>query len=840
MATPEKKKQASIASFFSPISRSANPTPSASASPTKSKASSSAIAQTPPAKSTPKKATPAKGKSTPKSKYLPSTKDNAKTTAAVTDETSSEPKVDTKKPQRKKGKTPAKAKSEEPPCSNLPTPMSPARESNDAVSETPSKKQKIDLHQSDIAEVPTGKAAPKNADCPPAKSPEQVEGVENEEKTTRLRQRRTPKAVPVDENQTIVIDDEDDVANDGDAPKFDGAKRPREDTDNTSKKQPRTAKAEKSAGGRQSTRKKAKVEPEPVKQPTSPLKPKLSIAQQQKYDLYHQKLTDTEDFFVALVQGEKTDEVMQEIYGAALDIGLGLSPEAEATCREDLFSACDKPATPWAFPSSAKSYIARRIQGRMDSLSALAEDIFNAWKAWLTRSVDGFNVATVEMEIKSIAERVSYGAKPKKAHMFQDVTPRAMWVWEVGSLEGPFDEEAVKVIRRMRKQRKRTGQTIKSLDKIVTMIQEGTTDDSKLSVEESKVSKFIVAVEQEQQKASKKVELEKQKATEKELKHQQQLEKDEAKRLEQELKRKEKEEVQAQKKRQEQLAKEKEDLEILKRRQTWGSFLKKSETKSKEEESREQEAQMTKQMETIDKQLGLGQHSDEPRNPPVLQLSSQPHGPKAGSWTSQRKRHPGLGVMKLLQFEENFRPAYWGTHSKKSRVLRRGRRPLAMVPSLDYTVESDLEWDEDEVGESLSDKDSDDEQGDEEDRLDYGDQWLAYEDEVDYIDERPTEDLEGQPATTKKKVVEHHHRPSKLVKLIPRIVGPNYAPDQTPPELKAFTISVLLHPNFESPLLKLPVAVEEVKEPPKEVIAPIQEPPVKPKGITTWLQPKAV
>uniref|UniRef100_UPI00398F527B chromatin assembly factor 1 subunit A n=1 Tax=Pristiophorus japonicus TaxID=55135 RepID=UPI00398F527B len=73
--------------------------------------------------------------------------------------------------------------------------------------------------------------------------------------------------------------------------------------------------------------------------------------------------------------------------------------------------------------------------------------------------------------------------------------------------------------------------------------------------------------------------------------------------------------------------------------------------------------------------------------------------------------------MKLLQFRENHRPAYWGTWQKKSMKVN-PRNPLAKDENLlDYEVDSDDEWEEEEPGESLShsEGDDDDEADDEDD-----------------------------------------------------------------------------------------------------------------------------
>ncbi|XP_042667085.1 chromatin assembly factor 1 subunit A isoform X1 [Centrocercus urophasianus] len=75
-----------------------------------------------------------------------------------------------------------------------------------------------------------------------------------------------------------------------------------------------------------------------------------------------------------------------------------------------------------------------------------------------------------------------------------------------------------------------------------------------------------------------------------------------------------------------------------------------------------------------------------------------------------------FGRMKLLQFCENHRPAYWGTWNKKTNVIR-PRNPWSKDSKLlDYEVDSDEEWEEEEPGESLSHSEGDDEEeGEDED-----------------------------------------------------------------------------------------------------------------------------
>ena len=82
-------------------------------------------------------------------------------------------------------------------------------------------------------------------------------------------------------------------------------------------------------------------------------------------------------------------------------------------------------------------------------------------------------------------------------------------------------------------------------------------------------------------------------------------------------------------------------------------------------------------------------------------------------------------VLKLLKFEENYRPAYLGTWSKfapKGTVS--GRRPFAKITEIDYDYESDAEWDEgeDPEGESLSDLDDEEDDEEEEGEDDISDE----------------------------------------------------------------------------------------------------------------------
>ena len=92
--------------------------------------------------------------------------------------------------------------------------------------------------------------------------------------------------------------------------------------------------------------------------------------------------------------------------------------------------------------------------------------------------------------------------------------------------------------------------------------------------------------------------------------------------------------------------------------------------------------------------------------------------------------------MKLLQFQEDHRPPYYGTWSKTS-VEVSGKAPMRRDPAMDYDYDSEAEWEEgdDEVGEDVEDEGADGEEEnidpDEGDtrKYNYSDGWLAADDD---------------------------------------------------------------------------------------------------------------
>ncbi|XP_021772283.1 chromatin assembly factor 1 subunit FAS1-like [Chenopodium quinoa] len=63
----------------------------------------------------------------------------------------------------------------------------------------------------------------------------------------------------------------------------------------------------------------------------------------------------------------------------------------------------------------------------------------------------------------------------------------------------------------------------------------------------------------------------------------------------------------------------------------------------------------------------------------------------------------------LLQFDKSCRPAFYGIWPKKSCVIG-PRHPLKRDPDLEYEIDSDEEWEEEDPGESLSDSEKEEEE----------------------------------------------------------------------------------------------------------------------------------
>jgi len=127
--------------------------------------------------------------------------------------------------------------------------------------------------------------------------------------------------------------------------------------------------------------------------------------------------------------------------------------------------------------------------------------------------------------------------------------------------------------------------------------------------------------------------------------------------------------------------------------------------------------------------------------------------------------------MKLLQFFENHRPAYYGTWRKNTKIIS-GRHPFKKdTELLDYEFDSEIEWVADEEGEEcLSDEEDDEEDDIIDNEQGDDDGWLVPH---GYLsdDEGVEEDIDKVKLDKKN----NDPKPMKVVPLIPVIIGPIYA-----------------------------------------------------------------
>jgi hypothetical protein len=582
---------------------------------------------------------------------------------------------------------------------------------------------------------------------------------------------------------------------------------------------------------------------------------------------YQQKIDELTQLCGRLTHSTAADDaVLLEIYGVALDLDLDPASDSLRVEILDAWRALSQKKTEGTveLPVTLKHFVARSIQSRSDSLSALVKRLSTELTD-ADATASAASLLALEMEIKMLAQRTPYGAKPSKANLYEDATPAALWCWEVNNIELHFTDGAQKTIKRLRKQRKRTGAQLKSLSRAVQLLHQSPIDESKVATEEAKIGKFVSQVESELLKAREREkrddeksrkEQEKAQAVEekKRLDHEKQLAKEEEKR-----------------RKEDEAAAEK--LLAEKRRKTLVSYFRSIDTIAETAATTGSTAAAAVDVTLSDGggggsltstvSIGLlprrvtGSEQVEimasmDREVPYLvkdaaSASASPSAPasrsgaallqrqralvtaRVGHWCARRYRDEKLGLMKLLQFHENYRPAYFGTYSKRSVVFRRGRRPLAQAPALDYSVDSEEEWEEEEPGESLSDADSDADGEDEEDQLDYGDDWLAYEDEVEYVDGQEhgedddvvmDDDMDGddEDATNatasrkrRRRRVAAENKKQKLTKLVPQLSGPFVCRDEDCGEHLGQYAGELLEetPTFESPLLKKAQARED-------------------------------
>ncbi|KAL7694075.1 putative chromatin assembly factor 1 subunit A [Plasmopara halstedii] len=587
------------------------------------------------------------------------------------------------------------------------------------------------------------------------------------------------------------------------------------------------------------------------------LKEPLDPAIQARVDTYKLKTEELTQRYTKLLQStQESDTVMQDIYGAILDRNLRVTVKTEKAqealletwrkMQDHVLSSCGTGSvivpSSVEFPHEVKCLIAKEIQGCTASLSVVTSELLKSLKKHLEgdgmnqciiddKRVDSGASVALEMEVKMLAQRTSHGVRPAKANVYEDTSVDALWVWEVGNLDKYFDDEAQKIIKRMRKNRKRLGQQLKSLARVVHLLHQKPVDEAKVSAEEAKVGKFGFVINAELQKAKDREMKEQDKRQAALEKKQQERERQHAKEAKEEEKRK-REREDEEKKIAESSKRQKRFMAFFDAANSTGTSVSASsgqDTKRIADVDTSQSAVIARmdaeisflRSESNAVSLVSSDKLDLPQ-PSIMSLLKNKASTKKvvnnaflNGWSARRHRDSKRGVMKLLQFFENSRPAYYGTCSTRLAIFHGGRRPLAQYVNFDYAVDSDDEWEEEEPGESLSDDENDGEESDE-DNLDYGDQWLAYEDEVDYMDGAEIEEdpIEGGDRTlspTKHKLPSQLQRKrvkakvAKPTKLEPQILGPFWISESN--EISKNLVSglkgeLLCEPVFESTMMR--------------------------------------
>ncbi|XP_077462961.1 chromatin assembly factor 1 subunit A isoform X2 [Stigmatopora argus] len=168
------------------------------------------------------------------------------------------------------------------------------------------------------------------------------------------------------------------------------------------------------------------------------------------------------------------------------------------------------------------------------------------------------------------------------------------------------------------------------------------------------------------------------------------------------------------------------------------------------------------------------------------------------------------GPMKLLLFRENHRPAYWGTWRKKSLHIS-PRCPLRKdTDLLDYEVDSDEEWEEEEPGESLSHSEGEDEEEGGEDDDDNDGFFVPHgylSDDEGALEEVDGGDLEKQKLQQRVKAREWEElmsTKSKMKFLLPVVRGCLWEGDGSVSELLQTYAACLIEPLPKADLTTSP------------------------------------
>lgn len=117
-------------------------------------------------------------------------------------------------------------------------------------------------------------------------------------------------------------------------------------------------------------------------------------------------------------------------------------------------------------PEAVVPLLARLIQGSHLPLTQLAEGVLGLLSERLVPCVESLSLQGVMDKIRLLAERKCYGQKPKAAIVAEDMSPEALWVWELAEITH-LPEAGRAVVKEVRGERTNVGRLIKALIKLI-------------------------------------------------------------------------------------------------------------------------------------------------------------------------------------------------------------------------------------------------------------------------------------------------------------------------------------------------------------------------------------
>jgi hypothetical protein len=525
----------------------------------------------------------------------------------------------------------------------------------------------------------------------------------------------------------------------------------------------------------------------------------------------------------------------------------------------------------------ALAFIARHVEGKTSALPALAQSIENV----LLDVAPDLTTDVISKTVALLASRKPLGVPaPKAAVATTDTDESHCWTWEVTTLDILPQAFVNKAIKPTRAARRKLSMRVKAAHRVIEVLTKTPGDADKIAAEEEKVAKFeredeaerlknelkeaenlkkfgealVKREEKEKQMkeaelmkaedAAQKAQLREEKKAAAKLKKEAEIVAKNALKTADELEKEAKEAALKEKRRAEKEAKEaalKKQSNMMK-----GFFTKKATTAPPKAAEIKVEAPVANSR--VDA-FWAAINANEPSECSTPKPGRKPFVPKgkwvkisvmatvfpagaaddpfsiAGAPYSEPRTVTLYSRKKFLCFDEDVRPAYYGTWSKRSSAVT-GRRPFGQEERFDYDYDSEAEWEEGDEGEG-EDVDGDEEKDKEEEEDDvynYDDGWMREDD--DYGSDN--EEGDGGALKAIRKEVG-----SKMEKFEEKVVVPCLHGGVPRPESKA-TNPVIMYCEISSVVLHLSAFPPRSSRPAKEKVVTLA------REITDELMPEFV